>query len=388
MAKINRNEFAVEQEAAPGTVETFVEADVLVHLRDGWAATPEHEIFDLEEQQSVGSRTPAVTGVRSIPITAIYNLRGPGDLVTAPAIQDLLEASLFTGTGAKSIAIGAIAGGPYVAGEVITGGTSAGTGLVLQQIATGTTPLYYLPITGTLQTGEVLTGSTSAATCTTSGVPADAGMAFRPADWTSGAGHHCSCRILLDGQEWTSRGNLADLSIALAVGRPAVITQNFLGAYSSHADVALFGVTDFPEAAVSPPKLLDAGIYIGTYQPTGVMDLTINWPLESALITDANDSAGDGVLYTDARRGLPTITMTVDHTTVANKDYITELQADTVQRLEFTLGSTTGSIWTFSAPAAQLRSIGLGSREAQRATFNLEFGLTGTNNEELLIWQH
>lgn len=391
MAKYNIAEFAVEQEGTPGTVETFVQADVLVRLRDGYVIAPDHELIDLNELSSVSTSTAAVLGRRSIAFTVSYVLRGPGDLVTAPAIQDLLEAALFEGTAAKSNNIGAVASGPFEAGEVITSdGTGSPTGLVLQETANGASSIPYIPLSGTIGNSEGLTGGTSGATATTSSTANDAGMGFRPADWSSGTGHHASCRGLVDGQQWTARGCLADLTIALENGGPGIVTQNFMGAWSSYGDQAVFGVTSFPEASTTVPKFLDGSIDVGTYQPTGVNNITINWPTNPTLIEDANDSSGDGVLYCDYNRqaAVPTITMEVDQVAAATKNYFTELQTPTIQKVEFTLGSSSGAIWTFSAPSAQLRTIGVTSRDPQRGTYALEFGLTGSNNEELLIWQH
>ena len=388
--KHNIAEFAVELEATPGTAETIVVGDVLVKIRDGYTITPDQELIDLDEVSSVSTQPAAVIGRRGVTFAVDYVLRGPGDLTTDPAVSDLWLSALFTGAQASTIAIGAIAGGPYFAGETITGTTSAGTGLVLQRTADSALTIPYLPLTGALVTTETLTGSESAATSTSSAGPIDGGYAFRPADWQTGTGHHVTCKAFRDGYQWTGRGCLSDLSFAMNNGGPCIVTQNFLGALTAQGDAALFGVTTFPESTVVVPKFLNATIVFGTFSPNGIVDVNINWPTNPTFVEDANDPAGDGIVFTDYNRDIPTVSLEVDQELAATYDFFGNMQAGTLQNFELThgAGGAAGSRWTFSCDKAQFRSIGVGNRDPQRATFIIELGLTGSNNEELLIWQH
>ena len=389
MPKQNIAEFAVEKEATPGTAETIVTGDVLVRLRDGYTISPDHELIDLNELSAVSSKVPAVIGRKAVTFGVTYVLRGPGDLVTAPSAADMIESALFTGAAAKTIAIGAITGGPYVAGEVITGGTNGGTGMVLQQTATGAATLPYLPLAGTL-IAEVLTGGTSTATSTSSAGPIDGGWAFRPADWSTGSAHHATCKGFRDGFQWTGRGCLSDLQIELNNGGPAIVTQNFLGALTSQGTASLFGITAYPESTVVVPKLLNASILVDTVNPTGIVDVRINWVTNPTFVEDANDTAADGILYTDYSRDVPTVSIEFDQVATATYDYFATMQAGTAIPFEIThgAGGAAGTKWTFSGPAAQFRELTIGSIDPNRATFVATLGLTGSNNEELLIWQH
>ena len=65
---------------------------------------------------------------------------------------------------------GVVSSGPFVVGEVITGGTSLAVGRILSVDGTNTS-LVVSTETGTWQNGEVLTGTTSSATATTSAGP-------------------------------------------------------------------------------------------------------------------------------------------------------------------------------------------------------------------------
>jgi hypothetical protein len=384
--KRNIAQFAVEQEAVPGTAIPIVAADVLVRLRNGYTITPDAELFDLEEISSVSSKTAATVGRRMVNFGVSYILRGPGSTTVDPAIIDLWESAMFTGSEASTIAMNTIVG-TFTAGEIVTGTTSTGTVMVLQQ--TGVTPLAYIPVNGTpLQSGEVLTGSTSGATANSTGAPAGVGYGFRPADWATGAGHHCTCEGLVDGMYWQGRGCLSDIQWEFSNGGPCIVTQNFVGAKSADGDKALYTVAEYPEASVTVPKFLDASLYIATQNPTGIVDVTINYPTNPTPVEDANDSSGDGILYCDYNRELPTVTLEIDQTLAATYDYFATFEAGTTVRFDFTHGSAAGAMWTFAAPAAQIRSIGTGERDPNRATFQMELGLTGDNNNELLIWQH
>lgn len=393
MAKDSIAEFAIKEEATPGTVESMTSSEVVVPLRNGYVTTPEINQIDLEELRSVSSHSVDVPGRAAISFAISHILRGPGDLVTAPAVAPLVKAAMFTGSAAKTIAIGAITSGPYVAGETITGGTSSATGLVLQRTLTGAASLPYLPLTGTMQSGEVLTGGTSSATSTTSAGPIDGGYAFRPADsdFTS-AGHVSSCILYRDGFAWTGRGCLADMTMEFSNNGPCVISQTFQGAFDSHSDTALFGVSAFPESTVVVPKFSNVDLTFDDFKPTDISTVTVNWPTGVLPIEDANDAAADGVLHSDYDRKAtpPTITLSVAQIALATFDYFTKLKASTTVAFEMTHGATgsAGTKHTLSAPKAQFQSITSARNEPDRATFDVTLKLTGSNNEEFLWWQH
>jgi hypothetical protein len=386
--KRNIAQLAVEQEATPGTAETIAAADVLVRLREGYGITPDHELFDLEEISAVSSKTAAVLGRKSLTVNCTYILRGPGDTTTDPTIVDMWESAMLEGYEHYSNTIGAVTGGPFTPGETVNDG-GGNDGIVTRTVSNGDASIYYITTAGT-QFGNTasLTGETSGATATTSSTSSAAGYAFRPADWASGTGHHATIEGLVDGYYWQGRGCLSDIQWEFSNGGPCIVTQNLMGALSAQGNKSLYTVDAYPEASVTPPKFLNAGLYIDTYNPTGVIDMTINYPTNPTLIEDANDSAADGVLYADYSRDMPTVTLEVDQALTTDYDYFATLQAGSTIRFEFVLGSTSGSTWRWASQNAQIRSIGTGSREPNRATFQLELGLTGDNNNELIISQY
>ena len=82
---------------------------------------------------------------------------------TGPSDNDTIAWGTFLDTGVVS-------SGPFVVGEVVTGGTSLAVGRVLSVDATNTS-LVVSTESGTWQNGEVVTGTTSSATATTSAAP-------------------------------------------------------------------------------------------------------------------------------------------------------------------------------------------------------------------------
>lgn len=82
---------------------------------------------------------------------------------TGPADNDVLAWGTLIDTGA-------VTGGPFVVGEVLTGGTSLAVGRILSVDSTATS-LVVSTESGTWANGEVVTGTTSSATATTASLP-------------------------------------------------------------------------------------------------------------------------------------------------------------------------------------------------------------------------
>lgn len=391
MGRTTRREFAFKQEATPGTAETIASADVLVRIERDVVPSFDIEAVDLNEAQATSDQRPILTGRKIISFPVQYVLRGPGDLVTAPVIAPMLESAMFDGAAAMSNAIGSISGGPFVAGETITSdGAGSPTGLVLQETADGTSPIPYIPLTGTIASTEIITGGTSGATATTSGAATAAGYAFRPADSDFEGGsslHHGTMQYLQDGLFVEGRGVLSDLTLTFRNGHHCTVEQAFQGAFSAHGNKALFGVTAYPESAVSVPRFLAITCRMGAYNPTDIVDFSVS--LANGLVAreDANDTAGDGVRFTGYADKEYSITFDPAFPLPSTKDFLQEFQDGTTFSMEWTHGDTNGSQWTFSAPQAQFQSVGFGDRD-RLATAPVELRLNGDDNNAFLMWQH
>lgn len=123
----------------------------------------------------VSIAAPSVGGVDGAIAVSVADLRIVDEAQAiigrsnTPFGNDGLVVSAFTGE-ARQITHGAVTGGPFVVGELITGGTSGATASVLAVEPNG---LVINNITGAFTAGpafEVLTGGTSGATATSSSV--------------------------------------------------------------------------------------------------------------------------------------------------------------------------------------------------------------------------
>lgn len=104
-----------------------------------------------------------------IPPAAYGSSQLRNDSVTAAAIGASLSVAsddTNTNTFVPLLYLMGVAGGPFVPGETVTGGTSAATGVVVSYTAGGGGPdsLTYTIAAGTFASGEVVTGGTSGAT--------------------------------------------------------------------------------------------------------------------------------------------------------------------------------------------------------------------------------
>lgn len=386
--RTRRRQFAAKVEGTPGTAETLAASDVLVRIRDGDTIEPDFERFETQEVQAYSSHRPGLIGRKLLGFGVSYLLRGAADVVTAPAVETLWEAAMLLGSAVKSIAVGTITGGPYQDGETITGSPSSATGRVFRN--TSTTPLRYIPLTGTFASGDTITGGTSGASSTSSAAPADAGRVFEPTDSDFGGGdskHHVTAELLQDGFYWKARGALADLTLEFRNGHPAICRQRFMGAFSTHGDKTLYAVSAYPEETISPPRFLAVGLKLGAYSPTDIVEMTLELPTNPEAREDANSSAGDGVLYADYQKDIPRVRFDPAMVKAATKDFFADLAAGATFAMEWVLTGGAGSTWTFYADEAQLISVGSGERR-ELATAPIEIGLFGNRNNEFVIWQH
>jgi hypothetical protein len=104
----------------------------------------------------------------------------------------------------KRVTIGAVTGGPFQAGETITGGTSSATAKILQVLAG---VLIVGSVTGTFQAAETITGGTSSATASLSTIPT-AVVGLVVAKTTSGSTYYTS-------SDFTVNAGLGQISIPL-----------------------------------------------------------------------------------------------------------------------------------------------------------------------------
>ena len=378
----------MKQETTPGTVISMSQSDILVQIEDGAQPTWDFERIQSEEVQGTSSRRPGLTGRRLASMALSYWLRGSTSLSTAAIASQLFESAMLKRSQVRQVTSGSVTGGPFENGETITGGTSAATGRVFRNRSSS--PILYVPITGSFTSGEVITGGTSGATATTSSTPSDQGYVYEPKDSDfegSESKHHVSFKLLQDGFFWEGRGCLSDLNFEFKNGHPARLRQTISGAYSSHGDQALYSGVTYPESAVTPPRFSNISLTLGAYAPRDIVEMTFSIPTDPQPREDANNASDAGILYADYLKAEPTLSFDPAMVKAATKDYFTELKEAGTFAVTWKLTGTAGNNWDFFADEAQFIEVGTGDRRGI-ALAPLRIGLYGTNNDEFAIWQH
>jgi hypothetical protein len=152
---------------------------------------------------------------------------------------DLGKFDLFT----TKISHGSVTGGPFVAGEEITGGTSAATGKVAW---VGEGFIVLIDISGTFVAAEVLTGGTSAATASATSVKKENDIVLTD---EAGAiryalGIDYSIDIHYGYLRWLSGGAIAAAAAKVSADHPVVTGQEFHGLSQSLITRKIIFVTD------------------------------------------------------------------------------------------------------------------------------------------------
>lgn len=380
-------QFAVQEESTPGTLEAgFAASDVPVRLISDFTVSPTVEEIDLDEVTGDSSTSEVVGGFQRLEVGIGYRLRAPSALGTSTAAKLLFQSAMLLERTVKEIDYTGISGGPFTAGEEITGGTSNATGICLLDSAA--TEVFVMVTSGTFQDAETITGGTSGATATVSGTPTDEGQAFALTDSDfSSAGHLVSFEAIRAKRKFVGRGALSDISFGFSNGQPATVRQNFVGAWvsSSDADVGSMYDVTYSETA-TPPKFLDISLAIDSYSPKAIVDLDLAIPTGASIIEDAQQASGILHADYDLQANAPTVTMDVRQATIAQFDFFGKLTTKTTHNLTWNLGTTAGSRWTFVVPFAQLTDAGLGEREPNIPTFPLTWRATGAVDRKVIIW--
>jgi len=387
----NDREFALKIEDSAGVAETLTASNVVERMRAPDGISVPVEQYDPEEVQGSSSVRPLLPGVRGLEPSVSYVLRAPDSLSIVPACAPFLRSAMMRQAAVTLIGIGAVTGGPFAHGETVTGGTSGATGTVMVETPTGAAGLRLIDVTGTLQNSEVLTGGTSGATATTSDAGAAGGTAFVPNDSDFGAGdddHHVTCEWRQGGFFWRGRGCLSTMRIEMQVGRPAIVSHAFRGAYAAHGDAALWDVESYAEELLPVPRWLNSQLTFGSYSPELLVGMTFDAGVETELLQDANSSQPDGVRYCGYSKQAQGPSLSLDPKAVlaASHDLYTYLTSGATFSVRFRLGSDLGdgSIWDFFAPEAQIREATPTARNNVMVN-TLSLRLCGRRNQEY-VW--
>ena len=380
------NQLAAKKETTPGTAMTgFTSADVYVRLRDESAPDISADPIETGEMQASSSSRPVGMGIRNFKATASWVLRPSATPLTAAPPSDIfLEMGLLKRNQIKSIAIGAVTGGPFKNLEIIRV-AGVDRGIVFRD--TAATPLKYYVIAGAIASAEVITGATSGATATASAGPTDAGQLYMLTDSDFiGAGdskHHCTLEWMRGGYFWQGRGVIGELTWQFRNGLPCYLKQDLVGAWSSEGDKAMYSISTYPDEAQAAPRFVNAQFVMDGFSPTDIVDFNLNLPLGIELREDANDASPEGVRFADydRRNSPPVITFEPAMVSKATYDFFGKYKAESTFAATWKLGTK----FTFYADECQLVGAGAGARRSL-ATTPIQLRLCGKTNNEIQIY--
>ncbi len=349
-------QIAFELEGSEGTAESVAAADADVLVQD---VTFEANIEKVKRDPARRYLTPLqnVLGKQYARVSFDVEVKGSGAVATAPSWGKLLKACKMQQSAVVTIAIGAITGGPFVPGDVVTGGTSNATGLVVDRYATGVAAIALVVLTGTFQNAEVLTGSLSAATATTAGTATAAqGYCYRP---VSTGDPSATIAFFHDGKRKQMYGARGKVSGGLANGGLGMFKFEFEGIYDADTDVAMLDPTY--ESQV-PVTFLDCSLYLDAFQPDFT---TLDWDLgnEIQMLETAQSSKGARAARIVERA--PMVNIDPYATLVADFDWLGKLKSSTTSYMRAALGSAAGNKIVFAFPRLSYEAV----KQANRGSF-------------------
>lgn len=324
-------QIALEIEAVEGTAESVLAADADLVVYD---VNFEANIEKVQRSPArrYMTRLDSIVGKQFAKVSFGVEVKGVPALGTAPSYGKALKCCGLQQAAIVTIAIGAITGGPFRPGDVVTGGTSAATGLVIDRYVDGVAALHLVVLTGTFASGEVLTGSLSGATATTSAVvTASKGWNYRP---DSSKGSSCTISFFHDGKKKTMYGCRGNVKVTATNAGLVKFAFEFQGIYSADADVAMLDPTY--ESTV-PVTFLEATLYLDAVQPefTGLeldMGCVLNY-VETA-------QSAKGAKFVRITDRAPVVTLDTYATLVADFDFYGKLASATTSYLRAQVGGT------------------------------------------------
>jgi len=223
--------------------------------------------------------------------------------------------------GIARIPIGAVTSGPFTRNETITGGTSSGTGRVLFSVANGDAYIYYMPISGNLQTTEVITGGTSGATATSSSAPSIRGHRVGPISGNNCTHEAATVQLNNDGYLWKGRSAMGNMSFEAAANKPMYMDFNMQAAFVSAGDATMLSLTQDDE---QPPIVNQAGLFLDSFNP---VFSNVAFDMVNSVSMRENGNAPDSSGYESARETarVPKLTLTLEHELAATYDFFEKL---------------------------------------------------------------
>ena len=354
-----RRIIAAKLETTPGSAETLAAADAKLFAYDPKIA-PAVGMFQRTPSTIGLNKLGQIAGVKALGFNFGVLLGGSGAATTTPEWGKLVQACRNKINTYYSINIGAVSGGPFVHGELITGGSSGAIGRVMINTATGASAVLFVAVgSATFESAEVLTGGTSGATATTSSTPTATGKAIEPVSDPASM-ESLTMANFEDGFRKQLKGARGNLKLNYKTGEPGIMNFEFMGVEAGMADVALLSGITHASTLPTPPAFLNASLSMAEYSAL-ISEIEIDLGCVLAPSTDANEERGIKLFQiVDAN-----VVGSYDPEMVlaATHDFYANWFANTEMVLDFTLGSSSGNRSRFYAPRAQYIGLDDGDRE-------------------------
>lgn len=340
-------------EAVEGTAETLTAAECAILCYDT-KFTPNVSLYKRTPHRASLTPLVGIPGRYLGKIAFKSEFKGSGAIGTAPEWDVYARACGLAKSTISTIAIGAITGGPFQAGETVNFVGSGAVGRVVGDHVTGTTPLRYVVVSGVAAAADVATGATSGATATTSGaVSASQGFEYQPSSTSQPS---ITIALWQDGVRHTLVGARGTVKMTHKVGEPVMFEWEFTGAWTGTTDEAR-PVPTYSE--VDPAAWRAVSFVQGAYSAV-LESLTVDLGNDLVPRPSANAATGIASILLPGRS--PTAEIDPEMALVADYDFMGLLRAGTTARLAYGFGTGTGKRLTFGAPRAQESNVDLQSR--------------------------
>lgn len=354
-----RRVIAAKIEDIAGDIETLAAANakILAYLPK---IAPAVDMFPRTPSTKGLGKLGQIAGKRAFGFTFGVLLGGSGTPTTEPEWVKLVKACRHKVNTYYSINIGAISDGPFVHGEIITGGSSFATARVMINTADSAAAILFVyTASGTFDNGELLTGGTSGASATTSSTGTATGKAIEPVsdedDMVT-----LTMANYEDGKRKILKGARGSMKLNLKTGEPAMMNFEFMGVEAGVTDVALLSGIDFGSSLPVPPAFLNASFSIDEYSAL-LSEIEIDIGAVVAPSIDANEVRGIKLFKIVDANAVGSYDP--EAVIVNTHDFYGKWFGNSTMVLDFTIGSASGNKARFYAPRVQYTGLEDGDRE-------------------------
>lgn len=285
-----------------------------------------------------------VMGSKAAEISVEGELIPSGDVGVAPSVDTILRVCGMEKNTIQSIAIGAVTGGPFQRGEVVSNGSGA-SGIALQHTADGDDVILLRVVAGTFTTGNTLTGATSGAEATASAGPVAGGFEYKPRSKGMEWG---TFSLWEDDYQKTIHSAMGTISFNFEASLIGSFSATLTGPITYDETTDQWGDGSMPNPTFScelPAVLHDAKLRVSDVDGTNAVTTLVGQTVvidagnEVALRRDMNDATGLKGAHIPKR--VPTATIGVEYLTDSQYPIYEKLFNNDDSEISFRLGDGT-----------------------------------------------